>query len=88
MCELWNELNKRFEQADKDYRWRLKRQELSGDPIPERSIKRLRDLKVCIDALAKIDGDLVDVSVSDSVGGEDNPTPPQRELRRQKDPKE
>lgn len=81
MCELWNELNERFQQADKVYQRRLH----SGYPVSDRLIKRHRDLKICLDALASIDGDLVDVFVSDSSGDGNNPAPPQRELRRQED---
>mgnify|MGYP000110519286 CR=1 FL=1 len=83
MSELWHELNEELERVDEIHQTLLKRQNLYGDPISERFIKRRRDLKVCVDALASIDSDLVDVSVSDSAGDGDDPAPPQRELGRQ-----
>jgi hypothetical protein len=88
MSELLNELNERFEDVDEHYQKLLKRQETSGGPISERLVKRHRDLKICLDALASINEDLVDVSVFGSVGDGDDPTPPQRELRRQEDRKQ
>ena len=85
MSKLWDELNKQFEDMDNHYQKLLKRKRISGDPISERFIKRHRDLKIRLDALSLIDGNLVDVSDSDSGGDGDDPAPPQRELRRQED---